>query len=184
MEELKRFKVRDNKFLVVVQGDITEENVDAIVNAANSRLKHGGGVAGAILRKGGKVIQDESDKIGYCPVGKAVVTSGGNLKAKYVIHAVGPVWGEGDEENKLKSAVLSALEIATEKNVRTISLPAISTGIFGYPKGPGTKVIFDTCINFLKYNESSIGVIRLCNIDKETCDFYLHYIEELEGSEG
>ncbi|MDD5573466.1 MAG: macro domain-containing protein, partial [Candidatus Hydrothermia bacterium] len=100
MEELKRFKVRDNKFLVVVQGDITEENVDAIVNAANSRLKHGGGVAGAILRKGGKVIQDESDKIGYCPVGKAVVTSGGNLKAKYVIHAVGPVWGEGDEENK------------------------------------------------------------------------------------
>lgn len=182
MSELIRHKIKGT-YLVVVQGDITEEEVDAIVNAANSHLKHGGGVAGAIVRKGGRVIQEESDKIGFCPVGKAVVTSAGKLKAKHVIHAVGPVWGEGDEENKLKSAILSALTIATEKNLKSISIPAISTGIFGYPKGPGTRVIFDTCLDFLKNRNTSLLEIRLCSIDSETCGFFVSYVEELE-SEG
>jgi len=104
----------NNKTLTVVLGDITEEEVDAIVNAANSYLKHGGGVAGAIVRKGGKVIQEESDKIGYCPVGSAVYTSAGNLKAKYVIHAVGPQLGEGNEDEKLKSACNYFLKYVNE----------------------------------------------------------------------
>ncbi|MEM4637114.1 MAG: macro domain-containing protein, partial [Nitrososphaerota archaeon] len=90
----------------LIKGDITDLEVDVIVNAANSSLKMGGGVAGAILRKGGRVIQEECDKIGYCPVGGAVITSAGNLKARYVIHAVGPRMGEGDEDRKLRSATL------------------------------------------------------------------------------
>ncbi len=184
MKELKRYEVKPGKYIVVVQGDITEENVDAIVNAANSHLKHGGGVAGAIVRKGGEIIQKESDAIGYCPVGDAVVTSAGNLKAKYVIHAVGPRWGEGYEEMKLRSAVYSALERATERKLKSISIPAISTGIFGYPKGPGTRVIFDTCVEYLKNKETTLEEVRLCNIDEETCKYYMLYIQELEGSNG
>lgn len=182
MKELKRCEVSPGKFVVIVQGDLTEENVDAIVNAANSYLKHGGGVAGAIVRKGGDVIQKESDAIGYCPVGDAVVTSGGNLKAKYVIHAVGPRWGEGDEERKLKSAVYSALERATEKGLKTISIPAISTGIFGYPKKEGTRVILNVCIEYLRNKETTLHEIRLCNIDEETCKYYLDHLSELERS--
>lgn len=184
MNELKRYEVRPGKFVVIVQGDLTEENVDAIVNAANSYLKHGGGVAGAIVRKGGDIIQKESDAIGYCPVGDAVVTTGGNLKAKYVIHAVGPRWGEGDEEKKLKSAVYNALERATERGLKTISIPAISTGIFGYPKKEGTRVILNVCIEYLRNKETTLCEIRLCNIDEETCKYYLDHLSELERSEG
>jgi len=93
MEVLKEVKI-DSKILKVIKGDLTEEDVDAIVNAANSHLQHGGGVAGAIVRKGGRIIQEESNRIGYVPVGRAAITTGGKLKAKYVIHAVGPRWGE------------------------------------------------------------------------------------------
>src|SRR3974390_1132230 len=93
--------------LRLVSADLTERNVDAIVNAANSRLQHGGGVAGAIVRKGGRVMQGESDRIGHVPVGGAAITMGGELKARYVIHAVGPRMGEGNEDNKLKSAINS-----------------------------------------------------------------------------
>ena len=101
--------------LRVVRGDLTESDVDAIVNAANSYLRHGGGVAGAIVRKGGPIIQEESDKIGFVPVGSAALTTGGKLKARHVIHAVGPMWGEGDEENKLKRAVRSVLALAARE---------------------------------------------------------------------
>jgi len=181
-EELRRIEVKPGKFIVIVHGDITEEDVDAIVNAANSYLKHGGGVAGAIVRKGGDIIQKESDAIGYCPVGEAVVTTGGRLKAKYVIHAVGPRWGEGDEERKLRSAVFNALKRATELKLKKVSLPAISTGIFGYPKREGTKVILETCINFLKDQETTLEEVRLCNLDRETCDLYLNHIDSLGGS--
>ncbi|MEO0198799.1 MAG: macro domain-containing protein [candidate division WOR-3 bacterium] len=184
MRELKRYEIKPGKFIVIVQGDITEENVDAIVNAANSYLKHGGGVAGAILRKGGDIIQKESDAIGYCPVGNAVVTSGGNLKAKYVIHAVGPRWGEGDEEGKLRNAVYSALERATERGLKSISMPAISTGIFGYPKKEGTRVILNVCVEYLRDKETTLSEIRLCNIDEETCKYYVDHLTELERSVG
>ena len=93
--------------LRLVSADLTERDVDAIVNAANTHLQHGGGVAGAIVRKGGRIIQDESNAIGYVPVGGAAITSAGKLKARFVIHTVGPMMGEGDEDNKLKKAINS-----------------------------------------------------------------------------
>jgi len=182
MGEVRRVKVSNkDKFMVAVHGDITEEDVDAIVNAANSYLKHGGGVAGAIVRKGGKIIQEESDRIGYVPVGKAAITTGGKLKVRYVIHAVGPRWGEGDEDNKLRSAVRSALELATQYKLKKISLPAISTGIFGFPKERGVRVIFETVRDFLEHEETSLEEVRFCNIDRETSKLFEKLLEEYEN---
>ncbi len=163
---LKELRI-DGKVVKVVHGDITEEETEAIVNAANSNLEHGGGVAGAIVRKGGKIIQEESDKIGYVPVGKAAITGAGALKARYVIHAVGPVWGEGDEENKLKSAVRSALELAESRGIKSVALPAISSGIFGFPKERAAEIIFNTAVEFLK-DSKSVREIHFCNIDEFT----------------
>ena len=119
----------------LIQGDITELSVDAIVNAANEHLQLGAGVAGAIRRKGGASIQRECDRIGHCPVGGAVVTGGGELQARWVIHAVGPVWrgGKNGEEDLLASAVRSSLARAEEIGAKSVALPAISTGIYGFP---------------------------------------------------
>lgn len=181
MQELYSVSVNGKK-IKIIHGDITEEKVDAIVNAANSYLQHGGGVAGAIVRKGGKIIQEESNKIGYVPVGEAAITTAGKLPAKYVIHAVGPRWGEGDEDNKLSSAVKSTLKIATEKGLKSISLPAISSGIFGFPKDRATKIIFNTVVEFLREKETSLEEVRLCNIDKYTCDLFLKVVREFERS--
>ncbi|MBN1900059.1 macro domain-containing protein [Candidatus Sumerlaeota bacterium] len=122
-----------NTVIRLVLGDITEQDTDAIVNAANAALQLGGGVAGAIRRKGGPSIQEECDRIGGTHVGGAVITTGGNLKAKYVIHAVGPRMGEGDEDRKLADATINSLKLADENNLTSITFPAISTGIFGYP---------------------------------------------------
>lgn len=123
----------DGTFLELVEGDITELKVDAIVNPANSELKLGGGVAGAILKKGGPSIQQECDRIGGTPVGTAVITGAGLLSATHVIHAVGPRMGEGDEDRRLASAVRSSLALADRHGLGSIALPAISTGIFGFP---------------------------------------------------
>lgn len=117
----------------IIEGDLTELDVDAIVNAANSALQHGGGVAGAISRKGGPSIQRESDEIGHVPVGSAAVTGAGSLSARWVIHAVGPRMGEGNEDEKLRSATRAALDRAEEIGAVSVAFPAISTGIFGYP---------------------------------------------------
>ncbi|HKF42415.1 MAG TPA: macro domain-containing protein [Thermoanaerobaculia bacterium] len=119
----------------LVQGDITALEVDAIVNAANEHLQLGAGVAGAIRRRGGPLIQRECDRIGHCPTGSAVVTGGGELSAKWVIHAVGPVWrGGGENEEKLlAAAVASSLERAEDLGARSVALPALSTGIYGFP---------------------------------------------------
>jgi O-acetyl-ADP-ribose deacetylase len=119
----------------LVRGDITSLPVDAIVNAANEHLQLGAGVAGAIRRKGGPEIQRECERIGHCPAGGAVVTGGGELAARWVIHAVGPVWqgGGAGEEALLASAVSSALERAEEVGAKSVALPAISTGVFGFP---------------------------------------------------
>ena len=119
----------------LTKGDITALDVDAIVNAANEHLQLGSGVAGAIRRKGGPAIQRECDRIGHCPVGGAVVTGGGDLPARWVIHAVGPVWqgGGAGEEALLASAVRSALERAEEVGAKSVALPAIATGVFGFP---------------------------------------------------
>ena len=166
----------------VIYGDITEEEVDAIVNAANSHLSHGGGVAGAIARRGGEQIRAESRKWieehGIVPAGSVAVTGAGNLSAKYVIHAVGPRWGEGDEETKLKNAVRNALEKAGELKCESISIPAISTGIFGFPKKPGAKIIVDEAIKFAK-NPGTVREIRFCNIDAETSEIFKNYVAGL-----
>ncbi|WP_025270137.1 macro domain-containing protein [Hippea sp. KM1] len=180
MRVLKELRIND-KVVKVVQGDITEEDTEAIVNAANSHLKHGGGVAGAIVRKGGYEIQEESDKIGYVPTGSAAITGAGRLKAKYVIHAVGPVWGEGDEDNKLKSAVLSALKLAEEKGIKSVSLPAISSGIFGFPKERAAHIIFTTAVEFLR-DAKNIEEIHFCNIDDLTAELFKKEAEDLEDT--
>jgi len=139
-----------NCVLELLQADITEMSTDAIVNAANARLTLGGGVAGAIRRKGGTKIQQECNKIGRTFVGGAVITTGGNLKAKYVIHAVGPQMGEGDEDQKLKNATLNSLKLADENNLKSISFPAISTGIFGFPIQRCAEIMLKTTIEYLK----------------------------------
>ncbi len=169
--------------ILIVKGDITEEDVDVIVNAANSYLKHGGGVAGAIVRRGGYEIQKESDSIGYVPVGEVALTGAGKLKAKYIIHAVGPRWGEGDEEKKLKSAVKNSLLKANELKAKSISIPAISTGIFGFPKESGAEVILSTIKEFIDENIENLHLItiRCINIDEETTNIFKNKIKKVFG---
>jgi len=139
-----------NCVLELIEGDITEMQTEAIVNAANARLILGGGVAGAIRRKGGLKIQEECNKIGGTFVGGAVKTTGGNLKAKFVIHAVGPQMGEGNEDEKLKNATLNSLKLADEENIKSISFPAISTGVFGFPIQRCAEIMLRTAIDYLK----------------------------------
>ncbi|NCO66985.1 MAG: macrodomain protein [Nitrospirae bacterium CG_4_10_14_0_8_um_filter_41_23] len=163
----------EGKTLRLVQGDITDRNVDAIVNAANSYLQHGGGVAGAIVRKGGQIIQEESNKIGFTPVGTAVITGAGKLSAKFVIHAVGPRMGEGDEDNKLKNAVLSSLLLTSEKGLKSISIPAISSGIFGFPKDRCAAILVKEALNYIKKNpQNSLEVIEFCVYDDRTAGYF------------
>jgi O-acetyl-ADP-ribose deacetylase (regulator of RNase III) len=168
------------KTLRLVQGDITERDVDAIVNAANSHLQHGGGVAGAIVRKGGHSIQEESDRIGFTPVGTAVVTGAGKLPAKFVIHAVGPRMGEGDEDNKLRSAVASSLSLASQKKLTSISLPAISSGIFGFPKDRCARILVGEAESFLRENkETSLDLVEFCIYDDLTMGYFRKEFERL-----
>ncbi|NIA30505.1 MAG: hypothetical protein GWP06_11415, partial [Actinobacteria bacterium] len=145
-----------NSTIKLVHGDITEMVTEAIVNAANEHLAHGGGVAGAIARKGGAVIQNESNdwirEKGIVKTGNAAITKGGKLKAEYVIHAVGPIMGSGDEDNKLKSATLSALQLAKKYGLKSIAFPAISTGIFGYPVERCANVMIKAVIEHAKNN--------------------------------
>lgn len=126
----------------LIKGDITDLDVDCIVNPANSSLILGGGVAGAILSKGGKSIQDECHKIAYCPVGGAVITGGGNLKAKCVIHTVGPRYHIDKEPQKLLyEAVKNSILLGEKNGIASIAIPAISTGIFGYPTKEAATII-------------------------------------------
>jgi O-acetyl-ADP-ribose deacetylase (regulator of RNase III) len=181
MKVLSEIKV-DGKTLRLVQGDITESDVDAIVNAANSYLKHGGGVAGAIVRKGGDVIQEESDKIGFTPVGTAAITTAGKLKAGHVIHAVGPRMGEGDEDHKLKNAVLSSLNLASGNGLKSVSMPAISSGIFGFPKDRCAKILVGEAYDYLDENpRSSLEVVEFCVFDDDTAG---HFMREFKARGG
>jgi len=159
--------------LQAVLGDMTSERVDAIVNAANSRLAHGGGLAGAIVARGGAVIQEESNKLAPVATGNAAVTSAGALPCRWVIHAVGPIWGEGNEEASLRSAVGASLDRATELSATSIALPAISTGIFGYPKKEGTLAIVDEARSWLtNHSESSLTAVRFTAFDGPTAEFF------------
>jgi O-acetyl-ADP-ribose deacetylase (regulator of RNase III) len=138
--------------LSIIKGDITNEETDAIVNAANSRLVGGGGVDGAIHRTGGPKIMEECRKIGSCPTGSAVITTGGNLKAKYVIHTVGPVYRDGKnrEAELLSSAYRKSLELASSKGIKSVAFPSISTGAYGYPINEASEIALKTVINFIK----------------------------------
>lgn len=156
--------------LQIVHGDITQEDVDAIVNAANAQLRHGGGVAGAIVRQGGRVIQSESDAWvrTHGPVShdRPAITSAGRLPCRYVIHAVGPVWGSGSDDRKLRAAVTGALQLAHERGLATIALPAISTGIFGFPVERGAQVIVGAAVDFcVERSDTPLREIRFTIID-------------------
>lgn len=162
----------------IINGDLTESTADAIVNAANSYLQHGGGVAGAISKKGGPVIQEESNRIGYVPVGNSVITKAGNLKAGHIIHTVGPRWGEGDEENKLKRSIKNTLRLAAENGFKTISIPAISAGIFGFPKERCAIIMVEEIVDFIKGNETSLERVDIYLIDNEIIKFFEILIEQ------
>jgi O-acetyl-ADP-ribose deacetylase (regulator of RNase III) len=177
MEILKEVAIKEVHFRIM-RGDLTESPADAIVNAANSRLQHGGGVAGAIVRKGGRIIQEESDRIGFVPVGKAAITGAGALKARFVIHTVGPMWGEGDEEMKLRSAVRSTLELATEQGFESLAMPAISAGIFGFPKAECAKIIVDEVSSFIRSEKTSLREIAICLMDTEIIGFFENELEK------
>lgn len=152
----------------IIQGDITKLEVDAIVNAANNSLLGGGGVDGAIHRAGGKAILEECLKIrekqGGCPTGEAVITTGGNLPAKYVIHTVGPVWQGGNqgEEQLLRNAYRNSLRLAVEHNLKTVAFPNISTGVYGYPKREAARVALDEVTKFLAGDSQLDKVIFVC----------------------
>ena len=169
--------LQNGKRILLVKGDITQRSVDVIVNAANSYLKHGGGVAAAIVKNGGNVIQQESDKIGFVPVGSAAITSPGRLPCKAIIHAVGPQMGEGNEDEKLKNAIKNSLLLASEKGFESISIPAISSGIFGFPKDRCAMILVNESKKFLKEN-TTMKTIEFCIIDDETLS---HFITALES---
>lgn len=166
-----------NSVLELCDGDITEMSTDAIVNAANARLVLGGGVAGAIRKKGGPSIQAECDEIGGTFVGGAVITTVGNLKARYVIHAVGPRMGEGDEDEKLQSATLNSLKVADENKLKSISLPAISTGIFGFPTERCAKIMLETTIGYLE-GPTGLDRVVFCLFGSESYDIFVSRLEQ------
>ena len=171
----------------MMQGDITTEEVDAIVNAANEHLQHGGGVARTISKKGGPTIQQESDAWvrdhGRVSHAHPAWTSGGHLPAKYVVHAVGPVWGDGEEDNKLEAAVTGSLRLADELKCSSIALPAISTGIFGFPKDRAAGIIFSAIEKYFVHDSASkLKTIKLVLYDQPTVDIFLHSWQEKWGS--
>ena len=166
---IDEIRMSNDKTIRLIKGDITDQNVDVVVNPANSYLKHGGGVAGAILRIGGKIIQTESDKIGFVPVGSSVITTSGELPCKAIIHTVGPKMGEGNEDFKLSKSIHSSLSLASDNNYKSISIPAISSGIFGFPKNRCANILLDESIKFLtNNNNTTLQTIEFCIIDDET----------------
>lgn len=177
-------KVIGSAKLSLMQGDITRQDTDAIVNAANSGLMGGGGVDGAIHRAGGPAIKEECKKIvadrGRLPAGQAVITTGGNLKAKHVIHTVGPVWhggGKGEPET-LASAYRESLKIATENGLKAISFPSISTGVYAYPIDKAARVALRTVVDFLN-QETSLKEVTFVLFDSHTFEAYSRVMEEL-----
>jgi len=155
----------------ITQGDITEMDTEAIINAANKSLVLGAGVAGAIRKKGGPAIQEECDRLGGTYVGGAVVTGGGNLKARYVIHAVGPRMGEGDEDRKLADATRNSLALADEKQIKSLAFPAISTGIFGFPIDRAAAVMLGATKAYLTAG-ASLEKVVFCLFGQEAYDVF------------
>jgi len=175
--------------LSIIQGDITRQTTDAIVNAANPSLMGGGGVDGAIHRAGGTAILEECKQIvsrqGRLPTGKAVITTGGNLKAKHVIHTVGPVWhgGSSNEADLLASAYRESLKVAAEHNLTSVSFPSISTGAYGYPLGDASTVAVKAVVSFLKEQTTSLKEIVFVLFDPRTYEAYSSALGEIENQE-
>ena len=185
---LKEHVLSTGQTIQILHGDITTEEVDAIVNAANADLQHGGGVAWAIANKGGPAIQEESDawirQHGRVPHRDPAWTSGGRLHAKYVIHAVGPFWGTGDEDARLESAVTGSLRVADELNCSSIALPAISTGIYGFPRDRAAGIISSAIEKYFVENPSSrLKVVKLVLFDQPTADVFVKCWQDKWGEQ-
>jgi O-acetyl-ADP-ribose deacetylase (regulator of RNase III) len=168
----------NNTILELIRGDITYQTTDAIVNAANASLQLGSGVAGAIRRRGGPAIQEECNRIGGTHVGGAVITTGGNLPAKHVIHAVGPIHGDDHEDEKLKDATLNSLKLADKNRLKSIAFPAISTGIFGFPKDRCAIIMLSTTIAYLD-GLTGLGKVVYCLYDKKTLELFEGILKSL-----
>jgi O-acetyl-ADP-ribose deacetylase (regulator of RNase III) len=178
-DPLREAQISPEVIFQIVQGDITQQEVDAIVNAANAQLQHGGGVAGVIARAGGPVIQQESNawvqEHGPVTHDRPAYTSGGDLPCQYVIHAVGPVWGSGNEDQKLSDAVTGSLARAEELGLNSLALPAISTGIFGFPLQRAARVIFDAVRRFAEENSpANLNLVRLVLYGAKTGEAFLN----------
>lgn len=174
-------EVKVNKAsLSLVEGDITKEKTDAIVNAANSRLAGGGGVDGAIHRAGGPAIMEECRKIGGCPTGKAVITTGGTLNAKYVVHTVGPIYrgGEQNEAALLKSAYRESLELASSSGLKSIAFPSISAGAYAYPLAEAASIALETVISYLRTN-TAIELVRFVLFGRQAYEEYKKILSDM-----
>ncbi len=169
--------------LELVQGDITEQDTDAIVNAANSGLSGGGGVDGAIHRAGGPRIMEECREIGGCPTGEARITSGGDLLARRVIHAVGPVYEDGvsGEDRLLASAYRNSLRLAVENDLRSIAFPSLSTGAYGYPLRDAAPIALETVVEFLKTEQHDLDLVRFVLFDRRTFDEFERALDGLRS---
>lgn len=167
----------------LTQGDITKESTEAIVNAANTSLRGGGGVDGAIHRAGGPAILEECKKLGGCATGDAKITTGGNLKAKYVIHAVGPVYRDGKqgEPDLLAGCYRRSMEVARDKGIKSIAFPSISTGAYRYPVAQAARIAIGTVKQELE-KHGQIDLVRFVLFDKATYDAYTEALESLAGS--
>lgn len=166
--------------LELVQGDITRQDTEAIVNAANSSLLGGGGVDGAIHRAGGPQILDECRKIGGCPPGEARITSGGRLKAKYVIHTVGPIYhgGQKGEPQTLANAYRNSLRLASQRGIKSLAFPSISTGVYGYPIELAAPIALRTVMDYLR-THPEIELVRFVLFGQAAYDAYKKALEEL-----
>jgi O-acetyl-ADP-ribose deacetylase (regulator of RNase III) len=171
--------------LELVQGDITDQDTEAIVNAANSSLLGGGGVDGAIHRAGGPKILAECRQLGGCATGDAKISTGGRLKARYVIHAVGPIYRQEGAERAaelLRSAYRRSLEVATEHGVQSVAFPAISTGAYGYPIDEGARVALQTVIDYLSAQEDDgIRLVRFVLFSRHAYQVFQRVLSELVG---
>jgi O-acetyl-ADP-ribose deacetylase (regulator of RNase III) len=182
-ENLLRYQFASGQHLEICQGDITLESTDAIVNAANSQLMHGGGVAAAIARRGGSVIDRESREWvkanGQVTHARPAVTSGGNLACKSVLHAVGPVWGEGEEDAKLKEAIKGCLTTAESIKAHSIAFPAISTGIYGFPVERAARIFMRTFMEYFNaYPESIVNNVKVVLFDDMTANSFLKAFQD------
>lgn len=168
----------NGRVLELVEGDITDQNTDAIVNAANQHLQLGSGVAGAIRKKGGPSIQRECDDIRHCDVGDAVITGGGNLKARHVIHAVGPFGSDPDANALLRSATEASLRVGEANALRSIAFPAISTGVFGFPIDRCAEIMLGAALHHLQRNDTKLQRIVFCLYGQSAYEVFTQELEK------